>query len=163
VRPAPLAMASAAAVSSAVCSITPVGRRGDALVLLGCGGRELAWPVAQVAWHLERLAAGRPVIRLLHGAARGADGAIGLAAEQLGWEVLPVPAQWRLHGRRAGMQRNRRMLQQAITIAQAASSPQRLVKVGVIAFPGGVGTAAMLQLARRAAAGGWVGAAVIRG
>ena len=132
-------------------------------MLLGCGGRELAWPVAQVAWHLERLAAGRPVIRLLHGAARGADGAIGLAAEQLGWEVLPVPAQWQLHGRRAGMLRNRQMLQQAITIAQSASSPQQLVKVGVVAFPGGVGTAAMLQLARRAAAGGWVGAAVIRG
>lgn len=144
-------------------SITPASRRADALVLLGCGGRELAWPVALVAWHLQRLAADRPVIQLLHGAARGADRAIGLAAEQLGWAVLEVPAQWQLYGRKAGMLRNRRMLQQAIAIAQAVSSPQRLVKVGVIAFPGGVGTAAMLQLARQAAAGGWVGAVAIRG
>ena len=140
-----------------------MGRRSDALVLLGCGGRELAWPSEQVLAVLEQLVAERPVIRLIHGGARGADRMIAQAAEQLGWPVLAVPAQWQRYGRDAGMLRNGRMLEQAIAIAQAASTAEQLVKVGVIAFPGGTGTAGMVRLARSAAAAGWVALAQVRG
>lgn len=143
--------------------LSPLGRRADALVLLGCGGRELSWPIEQVAAVLERLAAGRPVLQLLHGAARGADRAVAQAGLQLGWPVLAVPAQWDRYGRGAGMIRNGQMLEQAIAIAKAATSSEQLVKVGVIAFPGGPGTASMLRLARAATPAGWVGVAVVRG
>lgn len=109
------------AVAFPAALLSPVGRRADALVLLGCGGRELGWP------------------------------------------VLAVPAQWQRHGRGGGMLRNGRMLEQAITTAKAASTAEQLVKVGVIAFPGGAGTAGIVRLARSAAAGGWVGLAQVRG
>lgn len=161
---------AASALSPAITSaagarglLSPVGRRADALVLLGCGGRALAWPVEQVLAVLEQLAAGRPVLQLIHGGARGADRAVGDAGVQLGWPVLVVPAQWQRDGRGAGMIRNGRMLEQAIAMAKAASSAEQLVKVGVIAFPGGAGTAGMVRLARSAAAGGWVGLAQVRG
>ena len=61
------------------------------------------------------------------------------------------------------MLRNGRMLEQAITTAKAASTAEQLVKVGVIAFPGGAGTAGMVRLACSAAAGGWVALAQVRG
>ncbi len=154
---------AASAIASPPELLAPVGRRADALVLLGCGGRELAWPSEQVLAVLEQLVAARPVIQLLHGGARGADRMIAQAAEQLGWPVLAVPAQWQRYGRGAGMLRNGRMLEQAIAIAQAASTAEQLVKVGAIAFPGGAGTAGMVRLARSAATAGWVGLAVIRG
>ena len=132
-------------------------------MLLGCGGRELAWPIEQVAAVLERLAASRPVLQLIHGAARGADRAVAEAGVLLGWPVLAMPAQWQRYGRGAGMIRNGQMLEQAIASAKAASSAEQLVKVGVIAFPGGPGTASMLRLARSAAPAGWVGVAEVRG
>jgi hypothetical protein len=158
----PAASMAASALASAG-RLWPRGRRADALVLLGCGGRKLAWPSEQVAAVLEQLAAGRPVLQLIHGGARGADRAVGDAGVQLGWPVLAVPAQWQRDGRGAGMLRNGRMLEQAIAIAQAASTAEQLVKVGVIAFPGGAGTAGMVRLAREAAAAGWVGVAQVRG
>ena len=136
-------------------------QRGDALVLLGCGGRTLAWPVEQISAELQRLAGGRPVLQLIHGGARGADRAIGIAAAQLGWPVLEVPALWQRYGRGAGMIRNAQMLGKAISAAKEATRQGRFVKVGVIAFPGGPGTASMLRLARAAAPAGWVGVAQI--
>ena len=132
-------------------------------MLLGCGGRQLAWPVEEVVAVLERLAAGRPVIQLIHGGARGADQAVAQAGYRLGWPVLEMPAQWQRYGRGAGMIRNGQMLEQAIAIAKGASSAEQLVKVGVIAFPGGPGTASMLRLARAAAPAGWVGVAEVGG
>lgn len=143
-------------------SITPSGHRADALVLLGCGGRDLAWPLARIRAELERLVAGRPVLQLIHGGARGADRSIGAVAAELGWPVLEMPAQWQRYGRGAGMIRNGQMLEQAISLAKQASRPDQRVKVGVIAFPGGPGTALMVRLARAAAPGGWVGVAQIR-
>ena len=137
--------------------------RADALVLLGCGGRQLAWPPARVRAELEALVDGRPVLQLFHGGARGADRAVGQAATALGWRVLEVPAPWARYGYRAGPLRNALMLGQAITAAKAASRPGLRVRVGVIAFPGGRGTAHMIRLARAAAPAGWVGLAVIRG
>jgi hypothetical protein len=88
---------------------------------------------------------------LLHGGARGADAAIGRAAQQLGWSALVMPAQWQLHGRAAGPIRNRELLEQAIAKAVAHTSPGSLASVLVVAFPGGPGTASLVREARRMA------------
>lgn len=47
---------------------------------------------------------------LIHGAAKGADTIGGKCAEQLGFEVVVVPAQWEKYGRAAGPIRNCQML-----------------------------------------------------
>ncbi len=82
---------------------------------------------------------------LFHGAARGADRAIAAAADQLGWPVIACPALWQQHGRSAGPIRNRQMLHQAI--AQLALRPAGAALL-VVAFPGGPGTASLVQLTR---------------
>ena len=77
------------------------------LVIAAGGGRDLAWPQQRVAAELLARSSGRLVHLVLHGGARGADAAIGRAAQQLGWSALVMPAQWQLHGRAAGPIRNR--------------------------------------------------------
>jgi hypothetical protein len=79
------------------------------------------------------------------------DAAIARAAHQLGWCSLVMPAQWQQHGRAAGPIRNRELLQQAIARAVAHSSPGSMASVLVVAFPGGAGTASLVQQARRLA------------
>jgi hypothetical protein len=121
------------------------------LVIAAGGGRDLAWPQQRIAAELLARTGGRPVHLLLHGGARGADAAIGRAAQQLGWASLVMPAQWQLHGRAAGPIRNRELLEQAISRAEAHSSPGYQASVLVVAFPGGAGTASLVQQARRMA------------
>ena len=121
------------------------------LVIAAGGGRDLAWPHQRIAAELLARTRGRPVHLLLHGGARGADAAIGRAAQQLGWASLVMPAQWQLHGRAAGPIRNRELLEQAIARAEAHSSPGYQASVLVVAFPGGTGTASLVQQARRMA------------
>jgi hypothetical protein len=121
------------------------------LVIAAGGGRDLAWPQQRIAAELLARTGGRPVHLLLHGGARGADAAIGRAAQQLGWASLVMPAQWQLHGRAAGPIRNRELLEQAIARAEAHSSPGYQASVLVVAFPGGTGTASLVQQARRMA------------
>ncbi|WP_254932361.1 DUF2493 domain-containing protein [Cyanobium sp. BA20m-14] len=115
------------------------------------GGRDLAWPQQRIAAELLGRSGGRLVHLVLHGGARGADAAIGRAAQQLGWSALVMPAQWQLHGRAAGPIRNRELLQQAIAKAMAHTSPGSLASVLVVAFPGGPGTASLVREARRMA------------
>jgi hypothetical protein len=62
---------------------------------------------------------------------------------------LVIPAQWQRHGRVAGPIRNRELLEQAIARAVAHTSPSSIVSVLVVAFPGGAGTASLVQQARR--------------
>ena len=62
-----------------------------------------------------------------------------------------LPAQWQRHGRAAGPIRNRELLELAVARAQALSSPGHSVSVLVVAFPGGAGTASLVQQARRMA------------
>lgn len=113
--------------------------------VLVCGGRDYSAEAATI-W-LERNAAkavaeavGAGSVRIrtiIHGCARGADeGAMrwGLA-EQI--EVLGFPANWKLHGRRAGPIRNQQMIE--------FGRPDV-----VIAFPGGRGTENMVRLAMAA-------------
>jgi hypothetical protein len=121
------------------------------LVIAAGGGRDLAWPQQRVAAELLARSGGRLVHLLLHGGARGADAAIGRAAQQLGWSALVMPAQWQLHGRAAGPIRNRELLQQAIAKAVAHTSPVSIASVLVVAFPGGAGTASLVREARRMA------------
>ena len=121
------------------------------LVIAAGGGRDLAWPQQRVAAELLARSSGRLVHLLLHGGARGADAAIGRAAQQLGWSALVMPAQWQLHGRAAGPIRNRELLEQAVAQAVAQSSPGSIASVLVVAFPGGPGTASLVREARRRA------------
>ena len=121
------------------------------LVIAAGGGRDLAWPQQRIAAELLSRSSGRLVHLLLHGGARGADAAIGRAAQQLGWSSAVMPAQWERHGRAAGPIRNRELLEQAIAKAVAHTSPGSLASVLVVAFPGGPGTASLVQQARRMA------------
>ena len=121
------------------------------LVIAAGGGRDLAWPQQRVAAELLARSSGRLVHLLLHGGARGADAAIGRAAQQLGWSALVMPAQWQLHGRAAGPIRNRELLEQAVARAVVHSSPGSIASVLVVAFPGGAGTASLVREARRMA------------
>ena len=119
------------------------------VVIVAAGGRDLSWPQARIASALLQRSGGRPVHLLLHGGARGADRAIGRAAHQLGWRVQSLPAEWGRYGRSAGPIRNRRLLEQALAEAQARTSQAFTASVLVIAFPGGPGTASLVQQARR--------------
>ena len=74
---------------------------------------------------------------LIEGDADGADRLSGLWADRMGIEHLKFPADWITHGRRAGMLRNKQMLDEGY--------PQM-----VVVFPGGKGTANMTKLANEA-------------
>ena len=133
------------------------------LVIAAGGGRDLAWPQQRVAAELLARSGGRLVHLLLHGGARGADAAIGRAAQQLGWSALVMPAQWQLHGRAAGPIRNRELLEQAIARAEALSCAAAPVSVLVVALPGGAGTASLVREARRMASRSPVPISVVEG
>ena len=122
------------------------------LVIVAGGGRGLLWFPAQIAAVLLARSSGQLVHGLLHGGARGADRTIGRVANQLGWPVEVLPADWRRHGRAAGPIRNRELLELAISRAEALSSAAATVSVLVVAFPGGAGTASLVREARRLAA-----------
>jgi len=142
-------------------SSSPAIAPSRSLVIVAGGGRDLAWPHQRIAAELLARSGGRLVHRLLHGGARGADAAIARAAHQLGWCSLVIPAQWQQHGRAAGPIRNRELLQQAIARAVAHSSPGSMASVLVVAFPGGAGTASLVQQARRLASRSPVQIAVV--
>jgi hypothetical protein len=115
------------------------------VVIVVAGGRDLSWPQERIASALLQRSGGRAVHLLLHGSARGADQAIGRAAHQLGWRVQSLPVEWGRYGRSAGPIRNRRLLEQALAEAQAHTSPAFSASVLVIVFPGGPGTASLVQ------------------
>jgi hypothetical protein len=142
-------------------SSRPATAPARSLVIAAGGGRDLAWPHQRIAAELLARSSGRLVHVLLHGGARGADAAIARAAHQLGWSSLVMPARWQQHGRAAGPIRNRELLQQAIARAVAHSSPDSMASVLVVAFPGGAGTASLVQQARRMASRSPVPIAVV--
>lgn len=79
----------------------------------------------------------RGITALIHGDASGADAVAKEWARERGVPEEPYPAQWQTEGRQAGFKRNQRMLDTA--------KPD-----GVIAFPGGSGTADMVAKAQAA-------------
>lgn len=73
---------------------------------------------------------------LIHGDAEGADTLAGLWARSNGVQEVACPANWAVHGNKAGTIRNLAMLSLAPDV--------------VIAFPGGRGTAHMVRIAKDA-------------
>lgn len=101
--------------------------------VLVCGGRDYADSEAVNA-ALSRLHAKRGITAIIHGDAKGADALARQWAEANGIPHLPFPANWNI-GKRAGPIRNQRMLDEG--------KPD-----GVVAFPGGAGTADMVRRAK---------------
>lgn len=105
------------------------------MIVLVCGSRSVTHSALPSMWEeLAKLPKGTVVI---HGDARGADRLAAEVAVSLGLEVDAYPAAWQVYGRRAGMIRNRVMLDRKPSI--------------VLAWWDGVspGTADTLQEARR--------------
>jgi len=131
----------AAALARSRCD--PLGDESAPLVIVAGGGRALDWPADRVAAALRQATAGRPVLHLLHGGARGADRLIEQAARSLAWPVEVIPAKWGRYGRAAGPLRNGLMLRRALEVANPAQA-----SVLVVAFPGASGTASLVRQAR---------------
>jgi predicted Rossmann-fold nucleotide-binding protein len=101
-----------------------------------CGSRNLRSP-ARVWRELDRLHAEYKFTDLMHGGAKGVDRhAKEWAKTKPEIQVWVCPALWKKFGPAAGPIRNGRMLQWKPDL--------------VIAFPGGPGTANMMELAKRA-------------
>lgn len=106
----------------------------ERLKILVCGGRNYD-DREFVFYVLDRL---NPDI-IVHGTAKGADSLADEWAIENNKEVRRYPAKWILHGKSAGALRNREMLGQELDDLD-----------GVIAFPGGPGTADMIAIAKKA-------------
>lgn len=109
--------------------------------VLVCGGRDYH-QFAAVDKALRQVHDQYGIDVLIHGAARGADSLGAKWAEQRGIPTLSFPADWDKHGRAAGHIRNAQMLDEG--------KPE-----GVVAFPGGRGTADMVRKARAAGIKVW--------
>ena len=103
------------------------------MYILVCGGREYA-NVRALDEALDAIHREKNISRLIHGAARGADSLAAAWARSRGIPLLAFPAGWKKDGRAAGFVRNARMLRDG--------RPEL-----VVAFPGGKGTAHMVNLA----------------
>lgn len=106
------------------------------MIVLVCGGRDYA-DRARLFAFLDQQHAAEPFTLVVHGAAQGADSMAGEWAAARNVPCTPVPADWKRFGRGAGPRRNREML--------ARHRPDL-----VIAFPGGRGTADMVECATAA-------------
>lgn len=109
--------------------------------VLVCGGRDFVDTSAVINF-LFRLDDERPISAIIHGGANGADALGGRAAELLKVPCHVFRANWKRDGKAAGPLRNQRMLDEG--------KPDL-----VVAFPGGRGTADMVQRAK------WAGIEVI--
>jgi hypothetical protein len=108
--------------------------------VLVCGGRdydnqERVRRTLDAALEAAR-SAGKVAV-IIHGNARGADLLADQYARERSLKVIPFPADWNLHGRRAGPIRNIKMLTE--------SQPHV-----IIAFKGDKGTAHMMKIGREA-------------
>lgn len=103
--------------------------------LLVCGGRDYG-DVDRADKLLDRIHANRKIQIVIEGGATGADSLARMWAKKRGVLCATVPALWSKRGRGAGPQRNAAML--------------TLGPDGVLAFPGGAGTANMVQAAKDA-------------
>lgn len=119
--------------------------------MIVCGGRDYG-DRARVFDVLDKFLARNEHVRIIHGAARGADLLADTWArwrnEVHGTEATAMPADWKAHGRAAGPKRNELMLAELLFRQKGGH------KIGVVAFPGGKGTAHMRRIAEDA--GVWV-------
>ena len=106
-----------------------------------CGGRDYDdWIAVYAA--LDRLDARVGIAAIIHGDSPGADTLGKHWAEERGKPSEAYPAQWAMYGDAAGPRRNQQMLDEA--------RPD-----GLVAFPGGRGTADMICRARAAGLKVW--------
>lgn len=101
--------------------------------LLVCGGRDFQ-NVSRVRHVLHAIHTKRPITVLIEGGANGADRLARQWAEANGIPVETYAADWKKFGRSAGPVRNGLMIHKG--------KPD-----GVLAFPGGIGTANMVEQA----------------
>lgn len=109
--------------------------------VLVCGGRDY-YRRSDLFMALDALHRRKTITLVIHGAARGADSLAGEWACLNGIDVAEYPADWNKDGKAAGPIRNARMLSEG--------KPD-----GVVAFPGGRGTADMIGQAKRAGLKVW--------
>lgn len=117
-------------------------------VLVVCGGRSFGSSAAErfLLWSsLDVVLRRRGPLVLWHGGCSGADACAAAWAAARGVPVRVWPADWARFGRAAGPLRSRAML------AAAAASG----RCGLVAFPGGRGTAAAVAAARALGVGVW--------
>lgn len=104
--------------------------------LLVCGGRDFS-DIGALRQAMNAAVGHEKDVVVIHGGARGADTLAGRIANEARVPVEIFPANWELHGKRAGFVRNRQML--------VEGKPDL-----VLAAPGGRGTAMMVKIAREA-------------
>lgn len=110
--------------------------------VLVCGGREFDdWRMLNDA--LRQVHRLREITCIIQGEAKGADFLGRVWAKYMNIPCEPYPADWKTHGRAAGAIRNQQMIDEG--------EPQYAV-----AFPGGVGTADMIERLQRARVPVWV-------
>lgn len=103
--------------------------------IIACGGRD--FDDVPAVWHaLDTLHGREPVTELIEGGARGADRCARAWAASKKVPVRTFEADWDRLGKRAGHERNYAMLM--------VGRPEL-----VVAFPGGRGTANMVEQAQR--------------
>lgn len=115
------------------------------MYVLVCGSR--TWTDAEmIAGDLEWLVASGDEVRVVHGAAVGADSMGAATAVRLGCRVKAMPADWKGHGRSAGFRRNEAMAE--LLKGKRAQGH----RVGVLAYQvdRSRGTQHMIELAERA-------------
>lgn len=105
------------------------------MIIIVCGGRDYQ-DFDRIIAVLDAVHAKRPITRIIEGGAKGADAHAAVWADQNKIPRITCNANWKHLGRYAGPARNKLMLE---------LSPD-----GVIAFPGGSGTANMVSLAKSA-------------
>ena len=102
--------------------------------LLVCGGRD--FNDKEIVFHLlNQLHTNDPVSILIHGDAAGADSLGKKWANETGVKCRAFPADWKTHGKKAGILRNLEMVKYGVDV--------------IVAFPGGKGTANMITLAKK--------------
>ena len=104
--------------------------------VLACGGRAY-FDSVRIWRELDALHEVDPISCLINGGAQGADDAVARWARNRRVPCITEKADWTSHGHAAGAIRNQRMLDE--------HRPDL-----VLAFPGGVGTAHMIRIARSA-------------
>ena len=111
------------------------------LLLLVCGGRHYADTDAVN----RALTTANPAIVVTGACPTGADRHAADWCQTNGVPLIQVPALWVSEGNAAGPLRNARMLNYSRTLADRLMADE--MRLGVCAFPGGRGTASMVQLA----------------
>lgn len=109
--------------------------------VLVCGGRNYDDQVS-IYKALDIIHNRHPITKVIHGAAKGADGLAAQWAADRNVPTVAVPAQWDRFGKSAGMLRNQQMLDLDPDL--------------IISFPGGRGTHNMRKLAHEAGISVWI-------